>query len=149
MRTPILFTHSYFSGTGAEMNPAADYISAAIVRPGGTFSEFVEVDGDRYVFSFWLDFNNAVLVKPSSAVIDAWRERHGGLLTAFMPCVCHGNEIARMQACMRETSSRSGFSWDALAGDVLCTDLIDHIVSLIGEEYRAAVALHIANRKSR
>lgn len=133
-----LFTHSYYHGGGAELNPAASYISAAKVLHGKGFSEVHTAEnGDRYVFAFWLDVGADLLVavKPSDEMIAAWKESHGGLLTALIPRVQFGGENARFTASMRELSSASGFSWQAVAGDVNCADLRAHLVSLLGAEY--------------
>ncbi|ELA6134965.1 hypothetical protein RF812_004341 [Salmonella enterica] len=137
-----LFTHSYYSGTGAQLNPAAAYISDAKVLHGKGFSEFHTTEnGDRYVFSFWLSVGADLLVavKPSDEMIAAWKESHGGLLTALMPRVMSGGENARFTASMRELSSKSGFSWQAVAGDVSCDDLRAHLISLLGAEYADAI----------
>jgi hypothetical protein len=151
MNTPVLFTHSYFAGGGAVQNPAAAYISAAVICKGKEFSETVEIDGVRYVYSFWLDISadQLVAVRPSDEVIAGWLASHGGLLTALMVEPCHGNEIARVKASMREASSRSGFTWDAIAGDVLCADMAEHLIGLLGEEHRTAVEKHFIRKSNR
>lgn len=151
MSTPVLFTHSYFNGGGAVQNPAAAYISAAVICKGKEFSETVEIDGVRYVFSFWLDISadQLVAVRPSDEVIAGWLASHGGLLTALMVQPCHGGEIARVKACMREASSRSGFTWDAIAGDVACSDMAEHLIDLLGEEHRANIERHFINTNKR
>ncbi|AKJ73957.1 clamp loader subunit DNA polymerase accessory protein [Salmonella phage 37] len=90
-----LFTHSYYHGSGAQLNPAAAYISDAKVLHGKGFSEFHTTEnGDRYVFSFWLAVGADLLVavKPSDEMIAAWKASHGGLLTALMPRVQSGGE---------------------------------------------------------
>lgn len=140
---PVLFTHSYYSGTGAEVNPAAAYISDAMICKGKAFSEYHTTEtGDRYVFSFWLDVGADLLVavKPSDEMIAAWKASHGGLLTALMPRVMFGGELANMTASMRELSSASGFSWQAVAGLVRCEDLRAHLIKLLGAEYADLIA---------
>lgn len=135
---PALFTHSYSTGSGAEVNPAAAYFSDAKVLHGKGFSEVHTAhNGDRYVFSFWLDVgvNLLVAVKPSDEMIAAWKASHGGLLTALMPRVMFGGELANMTASMRELSSASGFHWQAVAGLVRCEDLRAHLIKLLGAEY--------------
>ncbi|HIF0636016.1 TPA: hypothetical protein ACXYQ5_004990 [Klebsiella pneumoniae] len=140
---PVLFTHSYYSGTGAEVNPAAAYISDAMICKGKKFSEYHTTEnGDRYVFSFWLDVSADLLVavRPSDEMIAAWKASHGGLLTALMPGVMFGGELANMTASMRELSSASGFSWQAVAGLVRCEDLRAHLIKLLGAEYADLIA---------
>lgn len=140
---PALFTHSYYSGTGAEVNPAAAYISDAMICKGKKFSEYHTTEnGDRYVFSFWLDVSADLLVavKPSDEMIAAWKASHGGLLTALMPRVMFGGELANMTASMRDPSSASGFSWQAVAGLVRCEDLRAHLIKLLGAEYADLIA---------
>lgn len=137
-----LFTHSYSTGTGAEVNPAAAYISDAMICKGKKFSEYHTTEnGDRYVFSFWLSVgaDQLVAVKPSDEMIAAWKASHGGLLTALMPRVMFGGELANVTASMREISSNTGFCWQAVAGLVRCDDLREHLITLLGEEYRAAI----------
>lgn len=137
-----LFTHSYYSGTGAEVNPAAAYISDAMICKGKKFSEsHTTENGDRYVFSFWLDVSADLLVavKPSDEMIAAWKASHGGLLTALMPRVMFGGELANMTASMRDPSSASGFSWQAVAGLVRCEDLRAHLITLLGAEYTNSI----------
>lgn len=140
---PVLFTHSYYSGTGAEVNPAAAYISDAMICKGKKFSEYHTTEnGDRYVFSFWLDVSADLLVavKPSDEMIAAWKASHGGLLTALMPGVMFGGELANMTASMREISSNTGFCWQAVAGLVRCEDLHAHLITLLGAEYADLIA---------
>lgn len=133
-----LFTHSYSTGSGAEINPAAAYFIDAKVLHGKGFSEYHTTEnGDRYVFSFWLDVGADLLVavKPSDEMIAAWKASHGGLLTALIPRVMFGGELANMTASMREISSNTGFCWQAVAGHVRVNDLRAHLITLLGAEY--------------
>lgn len=146
MTKPVLFTHSYAAGKGAVMNPAAAYIKGARVFQGKGFCEtHTDENGDRFVFSFWLSVraDQIVAVQPSDEMIAAWKESHGGLLTALMPeGLRHGGTVASFKASMRELSSASGFSWQAIAGLVDVDDLRDHLIGLLGDEHRAAIVEH-------
>ena len=132
----MLFTHSYYSGKPAELNPLADYIAdVKIVRLNtehhktSRTNAAAELQAQGYIYSEWLDSGYtqlAVFVKPSDSFLAEAEKRIGGYPSSMQFIRIKGSDLARVCWSARVTHDNS-FTNDVIAGDVLAADFLAQV----------------------
>lgn len=149
-----LFTHGIASRQDAEINPAADYVSDAVVLKirfmGKESPEYTDAKIAGFVFCGFVNVGRdlALLVKPSALLNEAWHNKLGGRVTGLEINVSRHSTLARVVARQTETGG-IGFTWSYVAGDVQPEEMRDHLVSLLlanstSEDNIAAVRKHFS-----
>ena len=132
----MLFTHSYYSGKPAELNPLADYIAdVKIVRLNTEHHKTsrtdaaAELQAQGYIYSEWLDSGYtqlAVFVKPSDSFLAEANKRIGGYPSSMQFVRLKGSDRARVVWSAR-VSLDSSFRNEVIAGEVLAADFLAQV----------------------
>lgn len=132
----MLFTHSYYSGKPAELNPLADYVAdIKIVRLNTEHHKTsrtdaaAELQAQGYVYSEWLDSGYtqlAVFVKPSDSFLAEADKRIGGYPSSMQFVRLKGSDRARVVWSARVSMDNS-FRNEVIAGDVLAADFLAQV----------------------